>query len=200
MTNKSKLVLGLLGIVLAIAVGCSGGNTTLSGSVGQVQIVLGGDAGLSGATAATRDGGDDHGDDNDACSRLLGAEVTFTSIVARNLEGQLVPLTLDYPVTVDLMALTDDRPVALPLGTLPPGNYDQLVVVMSTLTLTTKNGTQIAITPPPGGWTKIIRVEPFEVIEGETTTINIKFHRALSFMLFGDRFGFDPHFSEDDDD
>jgi hypothetical protein len=207
MIEKKAFLLSLLGILLLAALGCSGGST-LSGSGGQVQIVLGGDpagaaavggasldATASGNGFAARDGGGDHGD---ACSRLAGAEVTFTSIVARNLEGQLVPLTLDYPVTVDLMALTEDNTVALPIGTLPPGTYDQLVVVMSTLTLTTRNGTVIAISPPPGGWTKIIRVEPFEVIEGETTTIYIRFHRGLSFMLFGEDFEFDPHFSEDD--
>jgi len=196
MIDMARFFAAILSIAaLAIGVGCSGGSATLSGSVGQVQIVLGGDATVSAARHG--DGDDDGGDD--ACSRLKGAEVTFTAIVARNLEGSLVPLSLEYPVTVDLFALRDDGPVALPLGTLPPGTYDQLVVVMSTLTLTTRNGTQIAISPPPGGWTKIIRVEPFEVIEGETTTIRIRFLRQLSFKLFGDRFGFDPHFEQDDD-
>ena len=110
---------------LAAGLGCQGGSATLSGSVGNVQIVLGGDASVSAAR---------HGDDgDDAFSRLQAAEVTFTSIVARNLEGQLVPLSLEYPVMVDLFALREDNSVALPLGTLPPGAYDQLVVVMSTL-------------------------------------------------------------------
>jgi len=188
------LAAALLVAVLVLGLGCQGGSATLSGSVGHVQIVLGGDATVS---AARHGDGGDGGDD--ACSRLRGAEVTFTGIVARNLDGQLVPLSLEYPVTVDLFALRADNSVALPLGTLPPGSYDQLVVVMSTLTLTTLNGTRIAISPPPGGWTRIIRVDPFEVIDGETTTVRIRFLHHLSFNLFGDRFGFDPHFEQDDD-
>jgi hypothetical protein len=193
MIDISRFIAAALVLTVLVAgLGCQGGSATLSGSVGNIQIVLGGDTTLS--AARDGDGGDDGGD---ACSRLQAAEVTFTSIVARNLEGQLIPLSLEYPVTVDLFALRENNSVALPLGTLPPGAYDQLVVVMSTLTLTTLNGTQIAISPPPGGWTRIIRVDPFEVIEGETTTVRIRFLRQLSFKLFGDRFSFDPHFEQD---
>ena len=108
-------------------------------------------------------------------------------------------VTIDLPVTVDLLALVEGRTFELPLGSLPPGTYDQIVVVMSKVGLTTENGTLIEITPPGGGWTAIIRVVPFEVIEGETTTVNIRFNPRRSFKMLGDQIKFHPHFEVDHD-
>jgi hypothetical protein len=83
----------------------------------------------------------------------------------------------------------------LPIGFLPPGTYDQIVVVMSTVEVVTANGTKFALTPPGGGWTSIVNVgTPFVVTEGQTTTIDLKFKWWRAFHGVDDEIEFDPEF------
>ena len=182
--------------LVAVAAGCSGADGTLSGSSGGLRIVMTTESMPVAASTLGDHDSNDHGDGGNggALDRIRAAEVTFSSVLARNLDGELIHVTIDLPVTVDLLALAEGRSATLPVGSLPPGNYDQIVVVMSKVALTTLNGTLIEITPPGGGWTAIIRVEPFEVIEGETTTVRIRFRPAHSFNMDGDRFEIHPNF------
>lgn len=126
---------------------------------------------------------------------LQAASVTLSSILARTLEGILTDVTIDLPATVDLLSLGNGKEATLPIGFLPPGTYDQLVVVMTKLEVTLLNGTKVAITPPGGGWTAIVPVaEPFTVIEGETTTITLKLRKDLSFACGSGHWEFLPKF------
>ena len=190
----------------------SGGDGVLNSDQGQVRFVLSGDtaplapanleSGRADTSPAIRseeddDHDDDHGDhDGDGDHRMLqAANVTFTSILARNLDGQLIDVSIELPATVDLLAMRDgDRNVELPIGVLPPGIYDQLVVVMSQVELILMNGTSIAITPPGGGWTVIIPVCPFEVIDGATATVQLRFKHRRSFDFDGLDWRFRPAF------
>ena len=113
--------------------------------------------------------------------RLREANVTFSSILARNLDGELVDVSIDLPVTVNVLTLEGGNSFTLPIGSLPPGVYDEIVVVMRQVELVLWDETRIAITPPGGGWTAIVRVCPFEVLEGETTTVRIRFRHRRSF-------------------
>ncbi len=129
---------------------------------------------------------------------LKGATVTFSSILARNLDGVLTDVTIALPVAVDLFALDESRQATLPIGALPPGTYDQLVVVMTQVELTLLDGTKIAITPPGGGWTAIVAVaQPFTVAEGETTTVGLKFRKDLSFGCGSGKWEYHPRFDCD---
>jgi hypothetical protein len=139
---------------------------------------------------------------HDTCQptrQLQAATVTFSSILARTLDGKLIDTLAVLPVTVDVLKLEKGKPVTLPIGFLPPGTYDQLVVVMTKFEVTLLNGTKIAVTPPGGGWTAIIAVsQPFTVTEGATTTITIKFRTDLSFGCGLGKWEFHPRFDCDD--
>jgi hypothetical protein len=196
MKNKLQLLAVLCVVaVLAVVAGCSGADSALKGNSGGLRIVM--------STASTPVAASTHGDDDshdgeggngEWPGRIQAAQVTFSSVLARNIDGELIHVTIDLPVTVDLLALVEGRTFELPIGSLPPGTYDQIVVVMSKVALTTLNGTLIEITPPGGGWTAIIHVVPFEVIEGETTTIEIIFRPFRSLKMIGERFEFHPEF------
>ena len=129
------------------------------------------------------------------------ARVTFSSVLARNLDGVLVDVEMELPVTVDVMSLEDKKGIALPDGNLKPGSYDQAVIVMTQFEGVTRNGTTITITPPGGGWTAIVHRCEVTVEEGAETTVSLKFVINRSFSWHDDRYHFKPLFvcaSEDD--
>ena len=101
------------------------------------------------------------------------------------------------PVTVDLVALVQGRTVDLPIGSLPVGSYDQLVVVIRSLHVELSDGTLIDVTPPGGGWTAIVRVDPFEVVDGQVTTVHLHFRASGAFRWADGELQFDPEFDCD---
>jgi len=192
-SRTSFLVLAVAVLLLTAACSSGSGDGVLNSDQGQVRFVLAGEAAPL-APAIRSDDDDDHGGDNDH-RMLQAANVTFTSILARNLEGQLIDVSIELPATVDLLAMRENgQPVELPIGVLPPGTYDQLVVVMSQVELILMDGTSIAITPPGGGWTAIIPVCPFEVMEGATVTVQMRFKHRRSFDHDGLDWRFRPEF------
>jgi hypothetical protein len=194
------LLLLLVAGVALLTAACSDGGGMVNSDEGRVRIVMSGGP-EAGVAAMTSDGGDrDEHDDDCACRRLKAANVTFTSVLARNLDGVLVDTSMELPRTINMLRLAEGRVVELPAGFLPPGLYDQIVVVMKDVEFVLLNDTRIKITPPLGGWTSIIgvRPRPFEVIEGQTTTVRLKFFPHLSFKERGDDFEFEPEFDMDD--
>ena len=150
----------------------------------------GGTTGLSNAVLPQ----DDDGEDDDIQSKLANVNVTFSSLMARNLDGELVSLVIDLPQTVDLISVLNGRQVSLPAGTLPPGMYDQIVVVIRKVEFVFVDGTSKVLTPPGGGWTRIIPVETFEVIDGQTITIELRFNPLHAFEELNGEFEFSPDF------
>jgi len=185
--------LAVLGAAL-VAAGCSGTDATLTAGFreGQVRVVFSAANATTGleATATLEHDG----------PRIQAAEITLSSILARNLDGELVAMTIDLPVTVDLVGLVEGRTVELPMGSLPVGMYDQIVVVIRTLSLTLLDGTKIDVTPPGGGWTAIVPTVPFEVAEGQTTTVQLHFRPGGALRWIEDHFEFHPEFDCDVDD
>ncbi len=120
--------------------------------------------------------------------------MTLSSILARNLDGMLVHVTMDLPVTVDVLSMEGRTEVVLLDAILPPATYDQVVVVMTQVEVVTHDGTTIRITPPGGGWTAITPNCPFVVEEGATTTVGLKFMLNHAFRLRNNRFHFQPRF------
>jgi uncharacterized protein DUF4382 len=151
----------------------------------------GGTTGLSNAVLPQDD---DDGEDDDILSKLAKVNVTFSSLMARNLDGELVSLVIDLPQTVDLISVLNGRQVTLPVGTLPPGMYDQIVVVIRKVEFVFVDGTSKVLTPPGGGWTRIIPVETFEVIDGQTITIELRFNPLHAFEELNGEFEFSPDF------
>lgn len=198
MNAKHRTLLLALTIGLALlAAACSDSDGVLNPNEGQVRFVVSSTGDSFGDAPATRDHDDGmHDDRDDRNDHLLlkSAIVTFSSILGRNLEGELINVEIDLPVSVDILSQIDGRSFTLPMGTLPPGTYDELVVVMKTVELVLQNDTSILVTPPGGGWTAIIPVCPFTVTEGGTTTVQIKFFRHRSFKLQNSTFHFEPHF------
>ena len=195
-----------LGLAL-VAAGCS--DSGLGPNQGRVRFVLSSGAtaagvagaqsatatptpGTTGATASPSLNGDGDGEHHDYRA-FQAANVTFSSILARDQAGVLVNVAMDLPVQVDIVALdTGGNQVTLPDGDLPAGTYDQLVVVMTHLEGVLKDGTQLTITPPGGGWTSIVPICPFTVEEGGTTTVSLQFMVRQAFTWQNLRYHFQP--------
>ena len=116
--------------VLAMAVlglACNSSNDPTHSGMGQVRFTMS-SASAPAGTMGTTDGllavGGGNGtlspsnDDGDR-PRLKSANVTISSLMARTLEGQLVPVTVDLPTTVDLLSVVNGREITLPVGFLP---------------------------------------------------------------------------------
>lgn len=203
------LFLGLVALLLVAA--CShggGGSDSMSGNV-RVNLTAGSAsnltssagrsittsslAGTTGSIPPLHGDGDDGGGD-DVLSMLAHVNVTLSSLIARNLNGELIDFVIDLPRTVDLIGLMNGNQVTLPTGTLPPGMYDQIIVVIRNVEFVFLDGRKVELTPPGGGWTRIVPVTTFEVIEGQTTTIELRFMPSGAFRDDGGRFEFDPDF------
>jgi hypothetical protein len=199
MTMRRPLQLFLAVMVLIATSACSA--LTGSDDDGNVRVVLSASeqSSLSASLAASSDDDDDDDDDEPSrgdrfLERLESANVTLASLLARNTDGVLVDLDMDLPQTIDLKALLGGEEVTLPAGTLPAGDYDQLVVVMTELELTFLDGGKIALTPPGGGWTSIVRVAPFTVTDGEDAVIELEFRMGGAFKEIGGVVKFFPGF------
>ncbi len=190
--NIRTLTLGAVAACLSALAACGGQQPA---NAGRVAIVLSSSDATSTLSAAAVDGTASSVEPGHGCAGLQAANVTFASILARTLDGRLTDVTIDLPVTVDLLALVNGKQATLPAGFLPPGPYDQLVVVMTQLEVTLSSGTKIAITPPGGGWTSVIPVSPpVTVVAGETTTVPLSFRRDRSFGCDLGRWDFHPEF------
>jgi hypothetical protein len=200
-TRSSVLLLAVA--VLFLFAACSEGDDVLSpnSDMGQVRFVMSSDSDSASRDHDDDDDDDDNGNGNgngDDTRRLQAANVTFSSMLARNLDGELIDVSIELPVTVDVLGMRGENTLTLPVGFLPPGTYDQIVVVMTTVELITLNGTSIAITPPGGGWTSIVWVCPFAVVEGQETMVRLRFKQRQSFKKLNDVWRFDPAIECDD--
>jgi hypothetical protein len=184
-----------VGLLLAAA-GCGNSDGILGVNDGRVRFVLSADSDapapgteIGPATSAPSLHGDEERHDN---PHFQSANVTFSSILARNLDGVLLNVVMDLPVTLDVVIMESGREIPLPDGGLDPGTYDQLVVVMTQVEGVTHDGTTITITPPGGGWTAIVERCPFVVGEGETTVVGLRFMVRQAFFWGEGRFHFRP--------
>ena len=125
---------------------------------------------------ANHDDEDGDGDDTDApANPIVEVAIRVSDLEARSTTlQQLIDVVTTLPVEVDLLELdANGGSLELAAGELPPDTYDELVIVISALLLTTQDGTHITIEPPGGGWTRQLRTEPFEVVDGQVTTIQL---------------------------
>jgi len=193
MRHHSLSTIGSCALAAAALVlgGCSSSdNMTGNGNGGRVQLVL--SAGSS--TAASPGGVSPATLTDDTGRHIQSAGITLSSVLARNLSGELVAVVIDLPVTVDLIALSQGGTVDLPIGALPPGTYDQIVVVIRSLNVTLSDGTHIDVTPPGGGWTVIVPTQPFDVADGTMTTVHLSFRTGGAFEWVDGHLEFHPGF------
>jgi len=191
---KRQVALAGLAISLGMLTACSSGSdSVMQGGQGAVQFVMSAAAPATLAATSTTVVPSDQ--------QLQAANVTFASILARNLDGELINVTIELPVTVDLVGLGTDGSFTLPAGFLPPGTYDQIVIVMTKVALTLANGTIVTIEPPGGGWTSVLAVaDPFTVVDGQTTTVDITFRAGGLFRWLNGVWEFLPDFECPGDD
>jgi hypothetical protein len=193
-----------LALALALAgAACAGSDGMLAPNQGRVRFVLGADGGALAAPGAVDVGavqpartGEGPGDGEHRPRPLIkAANVTFTSILARNLDGVLVDVDMDLPVTVDVVTLETGKQIQLPEGELPAATYDQVVVVMKGVSLVLWDDTEISITPPGGGWTAIVPIcPPLVVEEGGESTVSLTLDVKNAFFAAGNLFRFEPRF------
>jgi len=203
MTSHPIRTLLLLAMAIALVTACSSSHGESNARTGNVRVMLTsapattatGLATTASAVPGTGSWGDDGG--SDMLSRLSQVNVTFATLMARNMDGDLVDLATDLPKTVDLIPIINGQAITLPDGTLPVGTYDQFVVVITHVEFAFTDGSKVDLTPPGGGWTKIIPVQPFEVVAGQTTTIDLRFNPSHAFEDLGGEFHFSPDFDCD---
>jgi hypothetical protein len=187
---KRALATGGLAVAVGIVAACSSSNDMTQNGKGAVQFRMSASATSSAVTSS----GGGSGSTSDT-PQLQAANVTFSSILARNLDGQLIDVTIALPTTVDVLGLASGGMVTLPAGFLPAGTYDQLVIVMTKVALTLADGTIVSIEPPGGGWTAIVPVtQPFTVVDGQTTDVTINFHAGGAFHWLNGDWSFVPQF------
>lgn len=196
MTIRRMFAPGALVVSLVALAACGGDGMDAAGK-GRVAIVMSA-SGANLASALDAAGASASSRSSDRCDpgqALQAASVTLSSILARTLDGILTDVTIDLPLAVDVLSLGNGQDATLPVGFLPPGTYDQLVIVMTKVEVTLLDGTKVAVTPPGGGWTAIVPVaEPFTVVDGETTTVTLNFRRDLSFACGAGKWEFHPRF------
>jgi len=205
MTSKSlSNPRSLLVLALALAgAACSGSDGMLAPNHGRVRFVLGSGDGVAAVGAPTEVGaaggviaasGDGEGP-SEPRRHIKSANVTFASILARNLDGVLENVDIDLPATVDVVTLETGRRIQLPEGVLPEGTYDQVVVVMTEVQIVLADDTEITINPPGGGWTAIAPLcPPVEVTDGGEATVSLAIEVRNAFLFDGGRFHFTPRF------
>ena len=190
-----KRIASLLSVLsvaaLVAAAGCNGDGLFGSNS-GRLRVVLSN----GGTTAAPALNGseDEHGDGSHLSAWFESAKVTLSSVLARNLDGQLINVDLTLPITVDVVQIEGGKQVVLPDGTLPTGSYDQVVLVITAVEGTTKDGTLVTIEPPGGGWTAVVPICQLDVAAGSTETVDITLNARNSFLQSGSHWGFQPRF------
>lgn len=220
MRRQRFLFLVLVAGIALLTAACSGDGDMLSSDKGQVRIVMTSTddplaAGhtapdstttQSSSTVAPMDGDrDDHHDHHDgcACERLKAANVTFSSVLARNIDGEFIDTSMDLPRTLNMLGFNDRGRIELPIGFLPPGIYDLILVNITKVEFVLLNDLKISIEPPLGGWVSRVEVlpRPFEVIEGETTTVLLRFYPHRMFKVKDGKFKFEikDGFEYDDD-
>lgn len=191
-------------LAMALAVGTAGCDNPLGVDGGKVRFVLSSAPDAPAAAVAqpastdgsSPDGPALHGDFEGEHHNpfFASANVTFTSILARNLDGVLVNIDMDLPATVDVVTMEGGRQIVLPDGNLPAATYDQIVVVMTQVEGVTHDGTTVTITPPGGGWTAIVPICPFVVEDGGTAVVGLSLSVRRSFFWRDNRFHFQPRF------
>jgi len=152
----------------------AGARVTLDGSTAGAELL---------PPADSDEGDDDEGPDSgNPDNAIVEAAIRVSDLEARSTTlQQLIDVETELPVEIDLLELdANGGAFELAAGSLPADTYDELVIVISALLLTTEDGTHVTIEPPGGGWTREIRTEPFEVIDGQVTTIELQL-KASSF-------------------
>ncbi len=194
MPSKMRMAWWLPALILAgLYAGAACSNDGMVGSNdGRLRVVL--SAEEAGAAAPAR-GEADHEDDRDDDIKLKAwfqsAQVTLSSVLVRNFDGELIDADLDLPVTVDVVKVEGGKRIVLTGGALPAGTYDQVVFVMTAVSGTTHDGTIVTIQPPGGGWT----ICPLEVVEGGTANVAITLNVRRSFLRHGGWWSFQPRFA-----
>jgi hypothetical protein len=190
--NRGRVGFCALASAAILIAGCSGSDSMVGNSAnsGRVHIVLGGAA----TQAAMRAPSAKAALTDDMGRTITSAVISLSSVLARNLDGQLIDVTIALPVDVDLVGLLQGGTVDLPIGALPPGSYDQLVIVIKSLHVVLSDGTQIDVTPPGGGWTAIVPATPFDVIDGQVTTVTLHFRASGAFQWNDGHLDFNPGF------
>jgi len=208
MRRQRFLFLVLVAGIALLTAACSGDGDMVGADKGQVRIVMtstedplatehtapDSTSSQSGSTIAPMDGGhdDDDRDDGCACDRLKAANVTFSSVLARNIDGEFIDTSMNLPRTLNMLGFNDQGRIELPIGFLPPGIYDLILVNITKVEFVLLNDLKISIEPPLGGWVSRIEVlpRPFEVIEGETTTVLLRFFPHRMFKVKKGKFEF----------
>lgn len=185
MKTRTALALAAAAGLALLAASCSSSSTN-NANKGQLQMTLA----ATGTTAAmpTSSGGVAA----DTSQGPKAVTITISAAQARDDSGNWVDIGGTYPVTVDLIALEQNgKTYTLPADLLPEGHYTAIQITISEVNITLQDDTQIAITPPAGGW-QVLITTTFDVTAGQDTTVMLNLHMDQSFQNVNGVLEFDP--------
>lgn len=186
-----RVAVGLAALLSLVAVGCSDSDsaTSTASGLGQVKVEMGTTSSGSLAAATT----------SEPSASLSALEVTVESTRARMTDGTWYEISGTYPMTVNVLALSDSGEVTIGAGLLPEGSYSALEVVISGAAATLGDDTRISVDFPPPGRAVLLAVG-FEVVEGQETFLDIHLDMELSFEFADGQFEFEPEFEVEVDE
>ena len=121
----------------------------------------------------------------------FGGEIRATGEVLVDMVPLLARCGFD---AIQLRAGQSQEVAERALSFFPAGHYQGFVVTLSSASLVLQDGTRLTIEPPGGGWSARIRTAPFEVVDGEPTTVELSIRLGQALHWIRDHFEFEPIF------
>ena len=127
-----------------------------------------------------------------AAPTLTVAEVTFSSLEARTVDGVWVAAEGSFPVTLDLLQfIGPQNSTELVQDLVPAGAYDQLRITVTAIHLELSDGSTYDVPIPEGGMPVLVPVG-FSVAEGGATEVVLDFRTDEAFQFNGTGVTFNP--------
>ena len=119
----------------------------------------------------------------DAPGNFQHVNVTISAVQVVDASNGVTTIS-NSPQTFDLLALQNVDAV-IGTASLPPGNYTQIRLIVSSASVVDNNGVTHAVTVPSGSQTGIKLVDNFTITQGQLTAITLDFNAAQSIVQTG---------------
>jgi len=119
----------------------------------------------------------------DAPGNFQHVNVTISAVQVVDANNGVTTIS-NSPQTFDLLALQNVDAV-IGTATLPPGDYTQVRLIVSSASVVDNGGVTHAVTVPSGAQTGIKLVDNFTITQGQITSITLDFDAAHSIVQTG---------------
>lgn len=120
----------------------------------------------------------------DAPGNFQHVNITISSVSAVDNQGN-VQVVNSQPQTFDLLALQNNVDKVIGTASLPPGQYSQIRLNVTSANVVDSSGVTHALTVPSGAQTGIKLVDNFTISATQLTSITLDFNAAQSIVTTG---------------